>query len=295
MLVQLAIASLPIIFDRDWSVLLITGAGTLLALTHGSLPQWTAEKLPNRQHAEFTFGLTTGNGSKDIVIIKGENRCLNLEELAASDTPRDERPWQKFSKEVVGRRRSRLCGWFPSSWASSFISLSTEFRGFPVGFWITVITCIVQSILWILLLITVVAVTHNSWYLFLVGAIGMFQNGVIAAIHRPPQARNLPLKLKDIIKCPKVMDGLMELEDKFSCARPLIKEFFPGDLEQEEQAWWKGNREPYERKRKEQMRSSGIPHGDSQSEKRVVENFITPLEPIEEGRGFSLRISPTWS
>lgn len=258
MISQILIAAIPVVIDQDWSILLVTSVGTILALAHGALPQWTAEKLPNRQHANIIFGLTTGNGSRDIMIIKGEKRCLNLEEFSVSDTPRNGRPWEKFSKKILTSSRTDPEG-HTFRRTGSMLRDANMAYGFPVGFWITFITTIVQSIFWLALLVTVAAVKQNTWYLLLIGGIGMFQNGIVAAAERPPKTRNLPLRHMGTITRRKVMDGLMDLEDSLKCARPFVKEFFPGDLTADEKAWWHGNREAYESRRREQIQFRGPP------------------------------------
>jgi hypothetical protein len=260
MIVQHVIASIPVIIAGDWSIVLLTAAGTVLALAHGALPQWVAEKLPNRQHADFIFGLTTGNGSRDIMVIKGLGRCLNLEQLSVTDTPRNGTPWEKFSKFALPRHgsnselpRVRRTGSIPRH--------AIEFHGLPAGFWITVVTTIIQTALWLAFLISVAAVKQNTWYLLAVGFIGMFQNGIIAALGRPNAARNLPVKLVGTIKTRKVMDGLMDLQVHLGCAQSLVQEFFPGELNENEKKWWKGDRAPYDAERTYQRAFRGAPGG----------------------------------
>ncbi|KFA68298.1 hypothetical protein S40285_07215 [Stachybotrys chlorohalonatus IBT 40285] len=238
--VQLALAVVPIVLHRDWSVMLITGAGTVLVQLTGVLPQWRVEKLPNRQKSQANFALTSGNGSNDIIVILGRGRCLNLEEMAASASPRNGRPWEKlewlstYKEYPVGDPRV----------ATRRVRESRYFRGLPLGFWITRITCSALSLLWLLLLINVAATGNNSWYLLGVGATGMFQNGWLAAVERPSKQRNLPIDLIETIRTKKVMDGLMDFEVTYGRARPLLEEFFPGKLKANELKWWNGDFEP---------------------------------------------------
>lgn len=81
---QLGISGIPFAIERDWSTLLFTGTGTLLALVGGSLPQWRNEKWGSRYDDRgSTFCLTRGNGFQHVVVIQNEPRgCLNLEDLA---------------------------------------------------------------------------------------------------------------------------------------------------------------------------------------------------------------------
>ncbi len=217
------------------------------------------KELPNQQHAKYTFGLTSGNGSKDIMIIIGGGECLNLEEFAVSDTPRNGRPWEKFSKQLIARARNSGDGSLSFHRNGHILRDANEIHGLPVGFWITLTMTIVQSILWLMLLITVASVRNNTWYLLAVGGIGMFQNGIVAAIERPPESRNLPLKFVATIERRKVMDGLMDLECALRVRMAPVQGVFTGELTKDEKEWWDGNREAYDTKRDSQADRRGQP------------------------------------
>jgi hypothetical protein len=257
MLVQLAIASIPVILNREWGVLFITAGGTALAQIAGSLPQWRAEKLPNRQHSNEIWALTTGNGSKDIMVIFGRGECLDLEEFCVSDTPRNGKPWEKF-KEFSKPRKD-------NSRKPKIHRTGTELRksraalGLPYGFIVTRVASVLLSILWLLLLINVAAIKDSTWYVLLVGAIGMFQNGILAAMERPPETRNIPLRHADTIRTNKVMDGLMDFEFTYKCGRPLLAAFFPGDLRPDEKLWWDGKQTRYDKAREAEQMVRGVP------------------------------------
>lgn len=279
--VQLFVASIPLIIGSEqWGILLITFAGSILAATAGGLPQWTAEKLPNRQSSRAIYALTTGNGSKNIVVIQGADgnnvgNCLDLEELCASESPRSGRPWEKFSQRdeeasnpvTVGKMGLKLAQpVIEKSGSFSFHKSGTQKMvartnfGLPVGFWFTLSVCVVQSVAWLLLLITVAALKTDTWYLILIGGIGMFQNGYLAAMERRPEHRNLPLDHVETIKTAKVMDGLMDLEAIFpGGAQSLLSEFFPGSLRVDEKDWWNGERDAYDAKRTAEMGKRGPP------------------------------------
>lgn len=81
---QLVISGIPFAIERDWSTLVVTGTGTLLALVGGSLPQWRDEKWGSGyDNRGSTFCLTRGNGFQHVVVIQNAPRgCLNLEHLA---------------------------------------------------------------------------------------------------------------------------------------------------------------------------------------------------------------------
>ena len=217
-----------------------------------ALPQWRLEKLPARRDSKKNFAITSGNGSRDIMIICGKGEFLDLEHLATPESPRTERIWEsniRFSKPVTrngdpenhknatGRRM------IP-------VRRAIAIYGSPLGFWITRIVCALQSILWLCLLVVVAGLKSYTWYLLLVGALGMFQNAVVAAMNRKPEKRNLPMRRVDCMVQRKVMDGLMDLEKKYpNFGRHLLREFFPGHLRKNEQLWWNGEHEAYDKER----------------------------------------------
>ncbi|OHE94170.1 hypothetical protein CORC01_10508 [Colletotrichum orchidophilum] len=255
-LIQLGIALVPFFINRSWNVLLITAAGTVLVQLTGILPQWTAEKLPNRQRSAQIFALTTGNGSRDIMVILGYGRCLDLEALASMPSPRISRPWEKFRwlskpqrnkmKEPMMPRRNTMlrnakrCAVWPV-------------RGLPLGFILTQTSFIILSVLWLLLLINVSGSRSipETWCILGVGGLGMFQNAWLAAAEVPTKLRNLPLKRVDRIKSRKVMDAIMDFHTTYGRGTSLRNEFFPGELKPEEKSWWHGDYSQYEKKRRE--------------------------------------------
>ncbi|KAG5977420.1 hypothetical protein E4U55_006821 [Claviceps digitariae] len=81
--VQLGIAAAPWARYGDWSVFLVTAAGTLLALITTRLPQWTKEKWSCRHGVNKTVVLTKGNGSQHAIVIISHGRGLDLEDLAS--------------------------------------------------------------------------------------------------------------------------------------------------------------------------------------------------------------------
>lgn len=82
--IQLAVAATPIATSGDWDILMITVGGTALALIVGSLPQWRNEKWPCRHSSQNTYILTRGNGAQHAIVILGNGRGLNLEDLAVA-------------------------------------------------------------------------------------------------------------------------------------------------------------------------------------------------------------------
>jgi hypothetical protein len=254
MIAQCVIAAVPIIVNNEWEIFLVTAVGTLLALSAGALPQWRAEKLPQRQQSDKNIALTSGNGSRDIMVIMGCGNSIDLEELASSETPRSNRVWERIewlSKPVmehgVPKRHSNKIP----------VRRIFAFWGIPVGFWLTLTMVSMQCIFWLALLISVAGIKSNTWYLLGVGLLGMFQNATVAGISRGPERRSLPLELAETIITNRVMDGLMDLEFVSpNFGRTLLNEFFPGKIRDDERDWWAGNRHEYDRKRVEENRGS---------------------------------------
>lgn len=260
MALQLGLAIVPLLLYRDWGILLITGCGTILSIMMGALPQWTAEKLPNRQHSKSTFALTVGNGSRDVMVVRGGGKCLDLEELSVSETPRSGRLWEKFNSQEPSDSNK---AWPKPRQIRRTTSdlMATKLRGgFPMGFLVTYAACAIQSILWLVLLVSVSALESHTWFLLGVGFIGMFQNAVLAAVEIKSEHRNLPLRyVETIVGKRKVMDGLMDFHVYYQCGQHLVREFFPGSMKPHEEAWWKGERDAYDADREKHTDTRGPP------------------------------------
>jgi hypothetical protein len=80
--VQLAIAVIPWVLYGNWSIFLVTAAGTAMALVCGAIPQWRAEKWACRTDSKRTVALTRGTGSRLVAVIIGNGVGLNLGDLA---------------------------------------------------------------------------------------------------------------------------------------------------------------------------------------------------------------------
>lgn len=141
-------ASIPILMHGECGVLIITIVGTCPSLITGGLHQWTAEKLPNQQKSNFNYALTSSNGFRYIMVIKGMGHCLELEEFSVSPSPGGTQPWHKFSESpnILHRILARMMGW----------------PRLPFKLWITRTTCLLLSISWLLLLIFVAGVQQDT-------------------------------------------------------------------------------------------------------------------------------------
>lgn len=82
---QFGVAAAPI-YHGNWSILMITGFGTALALLMGSLPQWKREKYSGRPKGFGTYVLTRGNGHSHVFVIRvsGDDKFITLDDLATS-------------------------------------------------------------------------------------------------------------------------------------------------------------------------------------------------------------------
>ena len=86
--VQLVLAMIPTILYGNWSVLLMTFSGTVLAALTASLKEWRLEKYKARRGAKGLIAITRGNGHKHVFVIQngkhGDSKHINLEDLAGA-------------------------------------------------------------------------------------------------------------------------------------------------------------------------------------------------------------------
>ena len=97
--VQLGIAAIPCGLYGDYGQILITAAGTVLALTTGALQQWRKEKWEARKNTKQNFILTRGNGSQHAIVILGNGVGLNLSDMSAVPTNVD--VWTSKTTELT--------------------------------------------------------------------------------------------------------------------------------------------------------------------------------------------------
>ncbi|KAF5263359.1 hypothetical protein FOXYS1_5896 [Fusarium oxysporum] len=88
-ILQLGMAAIPCGIFGDWSIFLITVVGILLSFVTGSLPQWKEEKWACRDKSDKDVILTKGNGSQHAILILGEGKGFDLEDLATGQTNTD--------------------------------------------------------------------------------------------------------------------------------------------------------------------------------------------------------------
>uniref|UniRef100_A0A0W0G089 Uncharacterized protein n=1 Tax=Moniliophthora roreri TaxID=221103 RepID=A0A0W0G089_MONRR len=222
-IVQLCVSAIPFGVYGDWSIFLITVAGTILALATGALPQWRREKWACRRNSKKVFFLTGGNGTRNVMVIFSDGKGLDLEDLAGAESPMVSRPGQGDPSPIFG---------------------------FPRAFLITQAACLFLLVLWIIFLITVTSLKQHAWFLLLVGGLGMLQNAFAAGAHRAIGTSGVHLDRVEEFRRGKVMHALMDFQEAYpQLGKQLLDEFFPGDLRDDEEKWWDGNRKPYDDKR----------------------------------------------
>lgn len=87
---QLGVASIPCGLYGDYGILVITGSGIVLSLATGALRQWGREKWTGRTCTDKTVVLTRGNGSQHAVVVIGNGKGLDLEDLASQTSARED-------------------------------------------------------------------------------------------------------------------------------------------------------------------------------------------------------------
>ncbi|KAF7558116.1 hypothetical protein G7Z17_g199 [Cylindrodendrum hubeiense] len=101
-ILQLGIAAIPCGIFGHWDILLITVAGILLSFVTGSLPQWKEEKWACRDKSDKDVILTKGNGSQHAILILGEGKGFDLEDLATGQTNADVSTPRKLRFALIG-------------------------------------------------------------------------------------------------------------------------------------------------------------------------------------------------
>ncbi|KGO72295.1 hypothetical protein PITC_050950 [Penicillium italicum] len=228
--VQLGISAIPFALHGDWSIFLVTVAGTILAYASGALPQWQKEKWACRTlDKRKDIALTLGNGTQHVIVVLGAKGGLDLEDMAGGQVP---------SGDEGQARRGR---WMRLMAPSNTTRMMT----------------FLLTVLWLMLLLSSMGIHNHTWFLLAVGGIGMVQNLITAGAPRQPEMLGIPIRLamrsnsgNEAIPIPmvfaefKVMHTLMELELDFKGAgRALLPEFFPGGggLQSWEEKWWSSN------------------------------------------------------
>jgi hypothetical protein len=239
-LLQLSVAAIPFITHQDWSTLAITASGIILAFLSGALPQWRREKWFSRRNSTNHYILTRGNGAQYAIMILGNGHGLNLEDLA-------------FGTENLDTVSS---GWRPRSYL------------FGLG-------C-----LWIALLVAAAGLSQPSWYLLIVGGIGMLHNLAVAGWRRNPSALGIHLVFSKVVGHMSTMDALLELESCYGNAgRCLLPIFFPGALLPHEVAQWDALKAKFEKEKA--IKNEAIKAGEAPPEQILPTSWIVHAKSSE--------------
>ncbi|KAH8817903.1 hypothetical protein DL96DRAFT_399395 [Flagelloscypha sp. PMI_526] len=206
-ILQLAIAIIPWALKNNWSIFLITTAGTVLAFAESSLPHWAKELTEarvNRFNGKDTCVLTRGGGwAQHAVLILGSPHEPSEPESSGSRTPQSFMPEKMLEPQFT-----------------YFLFLSLAF-------------------LWSILLIMAAGVQDDRWYLFAVGTIGMVHTFIIAMVPRSAEHYGLEVEEKCCLVDRKVMRVLAKAEYIYpGVGRALRPVYFPGDLRQDEELFW---------------------------------------------------------
>ncbi|KAI0656048.1 hypothetical protein C8Q70DRAFT_935871 [Cubamyces menziesii] len=196
---QLAIAIVPGASHGNWIVLVVTVGGTVLALLGSGLPQWREEKYAAR---------TIDKGPEVVCLTRGNGSTYAMVVISKTGL--------RLEDLAGGRDKRRQ---------------------------MTSVMSAVLTVLWVVLLLTVEGLDGDAWYLLAIGGLGMVQNVVAAGAARSAGALGIHFapfdKTKDVVCKDKVMDSLMEAEERQAgVGLAMLKLFFPGDLRPREQEFW---------------------------------------------------------
>lgn len=268
---QLGIAAIPCGLHQDWAILLLTAGGILLALTTGALPQWRFEKWACRRETKKVVSLTGGNGTRHVMVVIGNKKGLDLEDLAAAESPRMRRRGEDSDR--LAKRVRDEHGEVVKDKDGNHKTEIRMIKGQPAAFWITRTSCLTLAAFWIVFLISVAGWKQNTWYLLAVGGVGMIHNVVVAGAKRSASTTGIHLKKVERIQQTKVMDALMDLENAYEkVGRSLLEEFFPGSFRPAETQWWEGKKDAYDNKRIDERPTSLVQIRRTDEEAREIEN-----------------------
>lgn len=224
--VQLVIATVPWGVWDEWLTFVITSCGTLLAYASGALPQWVEEKSGVRK-LHFDNPAT----DRKVVLLTEGNGSHDVILISSQHGCLDLEALAGPQRSLQGSRATRVYS-------------------------------AVLAILWIVLLVSIAGWDRHTWFLLVIGLLGLVHNAAVCAIRRRPSAYGIELEYQQTIVAAKVMEVLHDVETKFPQAgAALLDEFFSGDLRPREELLWNFARRRYELWRKGGclMRGDGVP------------------------------------
>ena len=200
-LIQLGIAAIPCGLYGQWASLMITGAGTMLAFTTGALPQFGKEKWDCKRHSKKTVAMTrkvpASGGGRDVIVIRGAGRELDLEEMAQGG---------RWENRKLGRSGGENPTVWPWTWSATGLLAAC----------------------WIVLLITAAGIRGHSWYLVGVGTLGLAQNAFVAGAPRTLEAQGVHLDYEGTIQEDSIDKTLRRADEACKgLEKALVKVLYP--------------------------------------------------------------------
>jgi len=194
--VQLGLAAIPIGLYRDWGVMVITAGGILLSLATGALPQWRCEKWACRLLEK----------EKTVILTRGNG--------------------SQHAIVIIGQAGSLNLEDLASGPASVDNSTTISTKVFIVVLWI----------FWIILLVSAAGLQQHTWFLLLIGGLGIIQNLIVAGSPRRPEDFGLPLKFQQVFVDAKVSSALCAVEQVYPrVGRSMVTTFFNAGLRPHEE------------------------------------------------------------
>ncbi|KIW62680.1 hypothetical protein PV04_10833 [Phialophora macrospora] len=223
---QLGISIIPWALYGDWIIFLVTAAGTLFALLTGSLHQWNCEKWPGRRlnppekhdKSNKTNDPKTSPPPNKTAMIsvntevtpdmeKGLAGPLSPKQPHGTSTPRKGKTKTICLTRGNGHRYAMILLCSQSAWDLETLATATS-DSLPETSW-----CLLSlAVLWICLLISVSGLESHTWFLLLIGGLGMLQNVYVASAPRKPET--LGLRMKPFAQRPTIL-GTNVKEEKF--------------------------------------------------------------------------------
>lgn len=207
-LVQLIISIIPWILDGNWAIFMVTISGVVLALIGGSLPQWRKEKWATKKGGGPTVALTTGVGSRQVIVILG--------------------------REKVGLDLSILANQTALPQVSSLTRLATGTLALLWIFYIVTVAGLEQgSGTWCTsrFRISVTYCSLEGLDLLGIGLLGSIQNMFAAGAARSPSAHGIHIEYCETIQEVGVLNVLKKAEECYpDVGVGLLDVFFPGGL-----------------------------------------------------------------
>jgi hypothetical protein len=194
--VQLGLAAIPIGLYRDWGVIIITAGGILLSLATGALPQWRDEK----------WACRTLTKEKTVILTRGNG--------------------SQHAIVIIGRPGSLNLEDLASGPASVDNTTTISTKVFMIILWI----------FWIVLLISAAGLQQHTWFLLLIGGLGIIQNLIVAGSSRRPEDFGIPLKFQQVFVDAKVSSALCAVEQVYPrVGRSMVATFFNAGLRPHEE------------------------------------------------------------